>query len=141
MGLPSLASRGGQENRMNTARATSPQRLIGTALAFTLAGAAIFAATPAHAQYHHHGGWGGPRIGFYAGPGYYYPPPAYYYPPVVQVQPAPPVYIEQAPAPQVQPQAQPQGSAYYFCQASNAYYPYVRECPGGWQQVAPQPAR
>jgi hypothetical protein len=126
---------------MNTARAASPQRLIAAAFAFALAGAAIFAATPAHAQYHHHG-WGGPRIGFYVGPGFYYPPP-YYYPPVVAVQPQPPVYIEQAPAPQAPPQAQPQpqGSAYYFCQASNAYYPYVRECPGGWQQVAPQPAR
>jgi len=23
--------------------------------------------------------------------------------------------------------------------SSNGYYPYVRECPGGWQQVSPRP--
>ena len=58
----------------------------------------------------------------------------------------PPVYIERPaenfePAPAPAPQAQAQASAYYFCAASNTYYPYVRECPGGWQQVAPQPGR
>lgn len=88
----------------------------------------------------------GPRVGIYVGPGYYYPP-WYYYPPAPVVVPAqPPVYIERAPetvpAPAPAPstgQAQPQ--AYYFCAASNAYYPYVRECAGGWQVVAPQPPR
>jgi len=29
--------------------------------------------------------------------------------------------------------------AWYYCPESKAYYPYVKECPGGWQQVAPQP--
>jgi hypothetical protein len=59
---------------------------------------------------------------------YFPPPPSYYYP-------APPVeYIEPYPAPPV-----PQPSYWYYCPGSAAYYPYVRECPGGWQQVMPQP--
>ena len=63
----------------------------------------------------------------YFPPPYYYPP-AYYYPPPAQ-------YIEQYPA----PSAAPQSSYWYYCPASGAYYPYVQQCPGGWQQVAPQP--
>ena len=31
-----------------------------------------------------------------------------------------------------------QSFSWYFCAASNAYYPYVQDCPGGWQAVAPQ---
>ena len=31
-------------------------------------------------------------------------------------------------------------SAYwYYCAAYRAYYPYVQDCPGGWQAVTPQP--
>jgi hypothetical protein len=28
---------------------------------------------------------------------------------------------------------------WYYCPAYQAYYPYVQDCPGGWQAVAPQP--
>jgi hypothetical protein len=35
--------------------------------------------------------------------------------------------------------AVPQQGSMYFCPQLNAYYPNVRDCPGGWQQVAPQP--
>ena len=82
---------------------------------------------------------------------YYYPPYPYYYPasytylpaPVV-IQQRPTVYIEQQPAPQpqFQPQTQQQAGAgyWYYCAESRLYYPYVRECPAGWQRVAPQPA-
>lgn len=86
---------------------------------------------------HHHGGH--IDFGFYLGapwgwPGYYYPP-AYYYPPVVAVPAAPPVYIEQStPVP-----PPPQPNYWYYCAAARNYYPYVKECPGGWQRVAPQP--
>lgn len=90
-------------------------------------------------------GWGGgPRFGvsigfplFWPGyyPGYYpyaYPGPAYAYPGPAVVPPA--GYIEQS-TPQTAPApAQPQGD-WYYCATSNAYYPYVRECPGGWQRV------
>ena len=68
-------------------------------------------------------------------PFYYYPPPPpYYYYPTSVLAPAP-VYIEQYPD-----QTAPQQSSYwYYCTSSNAYYPYVKDCPEGWQQVAPQP--
>lgn len=108
-----------------------------------------------------HGGRGGARVGVYFGapapfyhapryyaPRVYYPPaplyvapwPVYgasfysYPPPVVAVPSAPPTYIEQAPfasAPQQQ-------DAWYWCADPQGYYPTVRECPGGWQPVAPQ---
>lgn len=67
------------------------------------------------------------RLGVFIGAPLYaplfYPAPSDYYSPA-------PVYIEQAPTP----------AYWYFCPASNAYYPYVPECPGGWQPVLPQPS-
>jgi hypothetical protein len=98
--------------------------------------------TSALAQWRH--GWWGPRVGigfnfgfpiyapYYPAPYYY--PPAPYYPPAVAA-PAPQQYIEAVPQ---QVPAQPQGS-WYYCAESKSYYPYVRACPGGWQQVAPTP--
>jgi hypothetical protein len=96
-----------------------------------------FASVPALAW--HHGG--NPHFGvFIGGPGYWYPPyyPPYYspyYPPVVAVPPSPPTYIEQGgalPAPS-------QSNWWYYCADAKAYYPAVKECPAGWQPVAPQP--
>ncbi len=48
----------------------------------------------------------------------------------------PPVYIEQS-----EPAAQPvQAQHYwYYCKSGKGYYPYVKECPDGWQKVLPQP--
>jgi hypothetical protein len=101
----------------------------------------------ASAQHFHHG----PRVGVYIGPGWgwYYPyphyvyPPAYYtYPPVVVAPSGPPVYIEQgqaqAPTAEATP-AQPQANYWYYCSKPEGYYPYIKQCPGGWQQVAPRP--
>ena len=72
---------------------------------------------------------------------YYHPHPYYYYPPyyapTVVVPAQPQTYIEQ-PAPQAAPQ--PAQGWWYYCSDSRAYYPYVKDCPGGWQRVAPQPA-
>jgi len=115
-------------------------------LMVTLAGA--LAAESAFAWHHHHR----PRlsIGLHFGvplaafpyfpysyyPPYYYYPPYSYYPAPVVVQQQPTVYVEQ-PATQVQPQ-QPAGY-WYYCADSRAYYPYVKECPTGWQRVAPSP--
>jgi len=77
--------------------------------------------------------------GFYA-PYYGYPYPAYAYPayayPPVVVQSAPPVYVEQDQAAPAPTQAD-----WYYCAASRAYYPYVNECPAGWQRVPAQPPR
>ncbi len=80
--------------------------------------------------------WPGP---YYSSPYYnsyppYYSPYSYYYPPVVA---APPVYVEQGGSQAVPPA--PQNNWWYYCADARAYYPYVRECPAGWQRVAPQP--
>jgi len=115
--------------------------------------------------------WAGGRVygnvGVYVGPGpywgpgyarpYYYPRPFYprpFYPapymygdpfytpaPVVVVPPAPPpVYIEQSDV-IVEQAATPSEQYWYFCRGSNQYYPYVKECPSGWQKVQPQPGQ
>jgi len=80
--------------------------------------------------------------GWYGPAPYYYPP---YYPPVVIERMPPPVYIEQSapqPAVAVPPAAvaPPPPNYWYYCEAAKAYYPYVKECPAGWQRVAPKPA-
>ena len=68
-------------------------------------------------------------------PFYFYPPPSPYYYPEPVVVPSAPAYVEQYPG-QIVPQ---QPSYWYYCSSANAYYPYVKECPEGWQQVMPQP--
>ena len=54
-------------------------------------------------------------------------------PPQVYVQPAPQTSVQPPPA---QPPAQP---SWYYCENPQGYYPYVQQCPGGWQPVAPTP--
>jgi hypothetical protein len=64
---------------------------------------------------------------FFFGPSYYYPyGPGYYYP-----LPEP-VYIEQD-------SAEDAAQFWYYCPAARTYYPYIGECPGGWQRVVPEP--
>lgn len=83
------------------------------------------------------------RLGVYVGGPVWGPvwyPPPYYYPPQVIVVPPPappPVYIEQA---QPEPQSSQQ-QYWYYCARAKGYYPYVKECPEGWQKVLPQPER
>jgi hypothetical protein len=111
--------------------------------------------------------WAGGRVygsvGVYVGPGAYwgpaYPRPYYYprayypgfYPylygdpyydpaPVVVVPSTPQVYIERSDA-AAEPAENAAQQYWYFCKGSNKYYPYVKECPGGWQKVLPQPAQ
>lgn len=68
-------------------------------------------------------------------PHYVYVPPAVYYaPPVVHVQPSPPVYVERH-----DPPVTDFNGWWYFCDKANGYYPYVKECPGGWRKVPPTP--
>jgi hypothetical protein len=123
-----------------------------TTLRWLVVGLGLLASGSALAQhrFHHggHGGFHGPRVGvfigaplfwpYYGGPYYggpYYAPYAYYPPPVIAVPAAPPVYVEQGPG-----QAAPaQPAPWYYCADPSGYYPYVTQCPGGWQQVAPQP--
>lgn len=63
----------------------------------------------------------------------YYPP---YYAPLVIERPVPQVYIEQ---PRSAPLAADAGNYWYYCSSARSYYPYVSECPGGWQKVLPRP--
>lgn len=117
------------------------------ALGVLIALAGVFVSGPADA--HGRGrvsigvGFGfGPYWGPYWGPWWYAPPPYYYYPyypAPVYVPAQPTTYIEQgASAP-----AADAGGWWYYCDSSRGYYPYVKECPGGWQRVppAPPPAR
>ncbi len=98
----------------------------------------------------HHGGWGygngafigGLGLGYGLGYGAYnyypYNYQPYVYPPTVVTVPAsPPVYIQQS-APPVAKQY-PAGY-WYHCSNPEGYYPYVKDCPNGWQQVEPSPA-
>ena len=99
----------------------------------------VISAVPGHADRggHGHGGHGhrGPRVfisprvvvpfGVYGRP--YWEP--YPYPPVVMAPP-PQVYVEPTPLP---PQY------WYYCDAAQAYYPYVQQCPGEWRPVLPTP--
>lgn len=69
---------------------------------------------------------------------YYYPYPYRYYPYQTGiVEPAgPTVYIEKSPA--QAPGSQP-SDYWYYCNSPDGYYPYVKECPGGWKRVTPEP--
>lgn len=128
------------------------------ALAAGLALSTLAAPALADGRWHGGGGWhggsrwhGGVFLNFgvpfpYWGPSYYYGPPvyygvppAYYYgPPAVAAPASPPVYVERdeeaAPAPAPEPRA----TWWYWCDSARGYYPYVKECPGGWRRVPPQ---
>jgi hypothetical protein len=103
------------------------------------------------------GGWrqhNNTQFGFYFGAPFYRPPypyyrpyyrpylresyyysPGYYPPTVITVPVTPPVYIRQPP-----PVVRQYPSGYwYYCNNPEGYYPYIKECPNGWQQVDPTP--
>jgi hypothetical protein len=74
------------------------------------------------------------HVGVFIGGPVWYPYPYYAYPPTVVVREAPPTtYIEQS-----SPDTTQQQSYWYYCADSKAYYPYVKDCPAGWQKVVPQ---
>ena len=77
-----------------------------------------------HDHFHNHV-FLGIGVGPFLEPWYFYPPPVVYSPP--------PVYVEPLPGPASS------GNYWYYCAESDRYYPYVTECPGGWQQVVPIP--
>jgi hypothetical protein len=103
--------------------------------------------------HHHGGGWHGSRvaIGFgfpgywyggwpyaYSAPYYGYGYPYAYYPPVSDAPYVGSFYVEPRAVAEV-PQQPAGGSFYYYCAASRGYYPYVRQCPGGWERVPMAP--
>ena len=97
-----------------------------------------------HHGHHHHGHHHGTTfvVGFgFAYPwswyGYYPPPyyyPGYYYPQPVAYPAEPVTYVEQSAPAQTEP-----AGWWYYCETSRTYYPYVRECPNGWQRVPALP--
>lgn len=117
-------------------------------------------ATPAEAHGRIRGGvflnFGVPWPGYWA-PRYYYPPPAYYYyddyaPSTVIIERrSPPLYVEKADIEGTQAAPADQATAttpapsqvkptnwWYWCESSRKYYPYVKECAGGFERVPPQ---
>ncbi len=103
-------------------------------VSLTLAAATLLAGSfPAMAHGYFRGGvWIGPGWG----PGWW--GPAYPYPYYV----GPPVVIQQQPQPPTEYSAPEQTEApsyWYFCQDPRGYYPYVKNCPGGWKKVVPSP--
>src|SRR5208283_1312941 len=72
--------------------------------------------------------------GYYPAPYYYGYGPYYapgYYPPYA-VEQGPTTYVERS-ANEAAPAPPPQQHWYYYCKAAKGYYPYVKECPAGWQ--------
>ncbi|HYS12053.1 MAG TPA: hypothetical protein VEN28_01985 [Burkholderiaceae bacterium] len=106
---------------------------------------------PAEAHGRFRGGvflnFGVPWPGYYWGPRYYYGPPVYYYDDyyyeprtVIIERPSPPQYIERSDVESAPPPSQQQPQHWwYWCASSEKYYPYVKECPGGFQKVPAQP--
>nr|WP_242539828.1 hypothetical protein [Trinickia mobilis] len=80
----------------------------------------------------------GVGIGVPAYPYYPVAPVPYYYPaPVVAVPADPPVYVEQG---QAAADADPQqAGTWFYCDAAQAYYPYIKQCAGGWRAVPANP--
>jgi hypothetical protein len=75
-------------------------------------------------------GWGGWGPWWWGAP--YYPYYPYYASPPTVIEQEPPVYVE--PTPQQEEQ-----SYWYYCRNPQGYYPYVKQCPGGWMKVIPSP--
>ena len=133
-------------------RTIKPLLLLVVTMIIILLAVDISAARVYHRGGHYRGGhYGGGHyrgsVGLYIGgpfwgPSWYYPTPyyypgyyPYYYPPAVAVPSSPPVYIERdQPA-----DASEEPDVWYYCPDSKTYYPYVRECPGGWQTVPAEP--
>jgi len=91
-----------------------------------------------------HHGFRGPRVGigigigvgpFWGSYGGWRPYwPTYAYRPVVVTPP--PVIVQPSQQLALQP---PPPHYWYYCHNPKGYYPYVQQCPGGWQQVTPTP--
>lgn len=98
--------------------------------------------------YYSSGFWGGSYYnpGFF-GPGLYgyrtfgytdpFFTPYYTYPRTVVAPspPRPPAYIQQ----QTPQRTESITSYWHYCKDPEGYYPHIKDCPGGWLRVAPQP--
>ena len=81
-------------------------------------------------------GWGHHRGHYHRGPRYFWSgsivipwyPYSYHAPPPVIIQKEPQVYV--------QPE-QAEENYWYYCPDPQGYYPYIRQCEGGWMKVVP----
>lgn len=62
-------------------------------------------------------------------------PYPYYYssPRVIIERPTTDYYIQPTPEQRAEP------AYWYYCRKPDGYYPYVKQCPGGWMKVVPTP--
>ena len=74
----------------------------------------------------------------YRYPGAYYYPRGYYSSPSVIAPSTPIIYIQRE-APVTSQTQSVQTNYWYYCRNPEGYYPYIKQCPEGWLQVAPQP--
>jgi len=97
--------------------------------------------------YYNPGFWGGNyyNLGFFGPDSYGYRSfgytdpflrPYYASPTTVAAPSRPPAYIQQ----QESKTIQTKNNYWYYCRDPEGYYPHIKECPGGWLQVAPQPS-
>ena len=117
-----------------------------------------------HSARHHgwHGGYRGPSIGVYYGPGFGYwgawnygwglgygapYPYAYpyvagypfaYAPVVINSTPVAQTYIQQEPVAEAVMQPAPTVNYWYYCTQPAGYFPYVQNCNQAWMKVIPQ---
>jgi hypothetical protein len=103
-------------------------------------------------------GWGWPGFGFGVATGailsypYYYQPYYPYYPynpyayaptyspsPRVIVREREPAYADERVYSEPARSRYSARDTWYYCKKSNAYYPYVRRCAGGWEKVPAVP--
>jgi hypothetical protein len=89
----------------------------------------IIIGAPLPGSWHYRGG----------SPYYYGQHHVYTYPPVIAAPSAPPVYIERGAAGGLEDSLQQPRAYWYYCSNPQGYYPYVSNCPLGWQQVPAQP--
>jgi hypothetical protein len=109
-----------------------------------------------------HGGYRGPGIGVYYGPGwgywgasnyawrwgygfpyaYAYPYPVGYplasIPLVINTTPITQTYIQQEPIAEAAIGPAPTGNYWYYCTQPAGYFPYVQNCSQPWMKVIPQ---
>ncbi|CAE6497523.1 conserved hypothetical protein [Nitrosomonas nitrosa] len=100
---------------------------------------------------HHHGHhFGGRHVHHFGlGLGYFYPGyygyrrPYYRYPyygyPYYGRQAAPSVPVTYIQREEIKA-SRPQNNYWHYCRNPEGYYPYVKQCPEGWLQVAPHPS-
>ena len=109
---------------------------MGRALVMSTLLAVSLLVTPVTADAHYRHGccWGGWGLGVGLGVGALWAYP-YAYGPYPYYATVPETIVVQQPPAVMAPAAQ----SYYYCQTSNAYYPYVQTCSTPWQAVSAIP--